>query len=118
MYIKLLSTGACANITIREIMLINIISSASWTLQSSPLTMRTQHQTAKLGSDVLPTLDTVNGPLTCRVVAAAVNQPYHLQAVSRGRDTTDAVAVDSVGSLIKPWLHLPEYDRGRAEGRG
>ena len=30
--IKLLSTGACANITIREIMLINIISSASWTL--------------------------------------------------------------------------------------
>ena len=32
-YIKLLSTGACANITIREIMLINIISSASWTLQ-------------------------------------------------------------------------------------
>ena len=33
MYIKLLSTGACANITIREIMLINIISSASWTLQ-------------------------------------------------------------------------------------
>ena len=32
MYIKLLSTGACANITIREIMLINIISSASWTL--------------------------------------------------------------------------------------
>ena len=33
MYIKLLSTGACANITIREIMLINIISSAGWTLQ-------------------------------------------------------------------------------------
>ena len=33
MSIKLLSTGACADITIREIMLINIISSASWTLQ-------------------------------------------------------------------------------------
>ena len=33
MYIKLLSTGACANINIREIMLISIISSASWTLQ-------------------------------------------------------------------------------------
>ena len=33
MYIKLLSTGACANITIEEIMLINIISSASWTLR-------------------------------------------------------------------------------------
>ena len=33
MYIKLLSTGACANITIREIILINIISSASWTLR-------------------------------------------------------------------------------------
>ena len=33
MYIKLLITGTCANITIREIMLINIISSASWTLQ-------------------------------------------------------------------------------------
>ena len=31
-YIKLLSTGACANITLREIMLINIISSASRTL--------------------------------------------------------------------------------------
>ena len=35
MYIKLLSTSACANITIREIMLINIISSAIWTLQLS-----------------------------------------------------------------------------------
>ena len=33
MYTKLLSTGACANINIREIMLISIISSASWTLQ-------------------------------------------------------------------------------------
>ena len=32
MYIKLLITGACANITIKEIMLINTISSASWTL--------------------------------------------------------------------------------------
>ena len=32
-YIQLLSTGACANINIREIMLISIISSASWTLQ-------------------------------------------------------------------------------------
>ena len=31
MYIKLLCTGICANI--REIMLISIISSASWTLQ-------------------------------------------------------------------------------------
>ena len=31
--IKLLSTGACANINIREIMLTSIISSASWTLQ-------------------------------------------------------------------------------------
>ena len=30
---KLLGTGTCANIIIREIMLINIISSASWTLQ-------------------------------------------------------------------------------------
>ena len=34
MYVKLLSSGACANITIREIMLINMISSASWTLQA------------------------------------------------------------------------------------
>ena len=33
--IKLHSTGACANITIREIMLINIISSASWALQGA-----------------------------------------------------------------------------------
>ena len=32
-YIKLLSTGACAAINIREIMLISIISSVSWTLQ-------------------------------------------------------------------------------------
>ena len=32
MYIKLLITGACANITIKDIMLINTISSASWTL--------------------------------------------------------------------------------------
>ena len=38
MYIKLLSTGACANINIREIMLLSIISSASWTLQL-PLTL-------------------------------------------------------------------------------
>ena len=38
MYIKLLSTGACANINIREIMLISIISSASWTLKL-PLTL-------------------------------------------------------------------------------
>ena len=29
---QVLSTGACAYITIREIMLINIVSSASWTL--------------------------------------------------------------------------------------
>ena len=36
MYIKLLSTGACANINIREIMLISIISSASWTLHVVP----------------------------------------------------------------------------------
>ena len=34
MYIKSLSRGACANITITEIMLINSISSASWTLQA------------------------------------------------------------------------------------
>ena len=34
MYIKSLSTGACANITMWEMMLINIISSASWTLQA------------------------------------------------------------------------------------
>ena len=33
MYIRLLSTGACANINIREIMLMSIISTASWTLQ-------------------------------------------------------------------------------------
>ena len=36
MYIRLLSTGACANINIREIMLISIISSASWTLHLPP----------------------------------------------------------------------------------
>ena len=33
MYVKLLSTGTCANINIREIMLISIISSASWSLR-------------------------------------------------------------------------------------
>ena len=32
MYIKLLSAGACANITIREIMLMNMMSSARWPL--------------------------------------------------------------------------------------
>ena len=39
MYIRLLSTGACANINIREIMLISIISSASWTLQAEAIVL-------------------------------------------------------------------------------
>ena len=48
--IKLLSTGACANIIIREIMLINIISCASWTLYMSAQSRKLSYDSTKCSS--------------------------------------------------------------------